>query len=155
MERKSILIAVVIILLVAIIGYLGYNQFVANDNQVKVGAATFTLPDGFHKGTPLKNGDTNITNGYDDFFIKDCGKDNITKYPKKYVKSIEKKDNTTKVKIKNFTVNDTVVYKASIVNKTSNVHYWFDYNGEVYLIYSWSANKNFEKIVTDLISSVK
>ena len=126
-----------------------------NNNQVKVGAATFTVPEGFQVGSLNKHNDTNITNGYDTVFIKDCGNDNITKYTKEYAKYLKSKDNTTKVKTKNFTVGDTVVYKVHAANQTSNLHYWFEYNGEIYSIYSWSASDNTDKIVTDLIKSIK
>ena len=145
----------VIVILIAAVGYFGYNQYIVKDKHVKVGAATFTLPEGYHVGTLNKNNDTNITNGYDAIFLRDCGNDNITKYIKNFVKLKKSKENTTKVKVKNFTVDDTIVYKVYSANNTSNVHYWFEHNGEVYTIYSWSASRSTDKIVTDLIKSVK
>ena len=153
MNNKSILVIAVVIVIVAIVGFASYNSF-AGANQVKVGAATFTMPEGFHLGTDYRN-DTNITNGYDTVLIRDCGSDNISKYIKQYTKYKKSKDNTTKIKIKNFTVDDTVVYKGYPVNHTSELHYWFEHDGEVYLIYNWKFGNNFEKIATDLIRSVK
>lgn len=131
---------------------MAFNQFSNPSNQVKVGNATFTLPEGFHEGTITEEGYTNITNGYDTYIIRDNGADNTTKYVKQYVKN-KQKDNIT-VHVKNFTVNDTVVYKASLTNHTNVAHYWFDYNGEVYSITTANANKNTNKFVTDVISSV-
>ena len=152
MNKKSILVLVVVIVIVVIAGYVSYNHFGSADNQVKVGAATFTLPEGFHVGTIYKNY-TNITNGYDRVYIKDCGSDNISKYIEKHVDY--KSENNTKVKIKNLTVNDTVIYKCYPVNHTSDVCYWFEHDGDVYLLRNWKASNNFEKIVTDLVINVK
>ena len=154
MNQKSILIILAVIIIVAIGGFVSYNQFSAAGNNVEVGSAIFSLPDGFNVGPNHKN-DTNITNGYDTVLVRDCGSDNVSKYIKKYIINEKYKDNTTKIKLKNFTVDNTVVYKAYPVNHTSDVRYWFEHNGEVYLFYHWNASDNFENIVTDLIKSVK
>ena len=152
MNKKSIVAILLIIILLLIIGFMAFNQFNNSENQIKIGNATFILPDGFHEGTPNKAGDINITNGYDTLFLKECGKDNITKYTKQYVKNKQK--NNISVHMKKFTVDDAVIYKSSITNKSNSVSYWFNYNNEVYSIYCWSANKNTDKIVTDIITSL-
>ena len=140
MNKKSIVAILLIIILLLIIGFMAFNQFNNSENQIKIGNATFILPDGFHEGTPNKAGDINITNGYD------------TKYTKQYVKNKQK--NNISVHMKKFTVDDAVIYKSSITNKSNSVSYWFNYNNEVYSIYCWSANKNTDKIVTDIITSL-
>ena len=154
MNNKSIILIAIVIVIVAIVGFVSYNPFASADNQVKVGAATFTMPEGFHVGTDYNN-ETNITNGYDTVLLEDCGNDNISKYIKQYIKFKKSKDNTTKVKTQNFTVDDTVVYKVYPVNHTSTVHYWFKHDGEVYHMHNPNVGENFEKIVIDLIRSVK
>ena len=152
MNKKSIVIILVFIILLLIIGFMAFNQFNYSQNQIKIEDVTLVLPEGFHEGTPNKEGHTNITNGYDTLFIKKCGSDNINKYTKQFVKDKQKEN--ASAHIKKLNIGDKEYYKGSITNKTNIARYWFDYNGEVYLIYSWTANKNTDKIVTDIISSL-
>lgn len=149
MNKKSILL-IVIVIIVVIGGVIAFTTF-NNNSQVSVGNAKFKLPSGFHEGTLNSAGDVNITNGYDTVFIKEHNESNITKCLKDYKKY--KRDNNRTVKISNFTVNNTLVYKTTVKNE-STIHYWFEHNGKVYSIYSWSKNNNFNDIATDLINSV-
>ena len=151
MNKKLIVAILVIIILLVIIGFTDLSQFYNSQNQINVGNDTFILPDGFHEGTP-KNEYTNITNGYDTIFLKECGADNITKYTKQYIKN--KQNNNTSVHMKKFTVNDTLAYKASLDNNPNAVRYWFNYNDKVYTIYSLNANNNTDKIVKDIIRCI-
>ena len=152
MEKKSILIILIIIILIAVAGFFAYNHFntAAHANQVKVGQATFNLPEGFKETASNKSGFNNITNGYDTFLIKECGNDNVTKYIKTYKKQAERANKT--IHVKDFNVNDTTVYKATS-NGTQATHYWFTINGTVYTCYSWSDDNNMENILKNLIET--
>lgn len=150
MEDKSKLLIAVIFILLIILGFIVLNQQVNNSkNQVKVGATTFSIPNGFYEGSLNSDGDVNITNGYDTFFLKECGKGNMTKYIKDYKNY---KNNTTKnMSITNFTVDNTLVYKSTMLNESYIIHYWFKHDGIVYSMYTWSGNKKSDTIVSDLI----
>ena len=153
MNKKTILLIIIIILLIAVGGFFAYkhlNTASAQNNQVKVGQATFNLPEGFKETASNKTGYNNITNGYDTFLMKECGSDNITKYVKAYKKHAEKYNKT--VNIKHYTVNDTVVYKSTS-NQSKSIHYWFTINGTVYTCYSRSNDENMENILSNIISS--
>ena len=153
MNKKTILMIFIIIILIAIVGLVAFNHLnigASQGNQVKVGQATFNLPEGFKETASNKSGYNNITNGYDTFLIKECGNDNITKYVKTYKKQAERTNKT--VHVKDFNINDTVVYKATS-DQSKSVHYWFTVNGTVYTCYSWSNDKNMENILNNLISS--
>ena len=153
MEKKSILMILIIIILVVVIGAFAYNQFSGQNTQLKVGSSTFNLPDGFYEVNSSMPDVVNISNGYDTFLLKECGNDDATKYAKKYVKDV--KDNNQSAIIKNFTVDDVVVYKSSIVNNTHNFHYWFNHNGKAYTIGTYQGSNNMDNIVKDLIKKSK
>ena len=148
MEKKSILMILVIIILVVVIGTFAFNLSTASNTQVKVGSSTFNLPDCFYEVNSSKPNVVNITNGYDDAYLKECGDKNITKYVKKYADDIKESNKT--VKIKNFTVDNVVVYKC-VVNNTNKIHYWFNHDGKVYTCYTYKGSNNMDDIVTDLI----
>ncbi|WP_406532112.1 hypothetical protein [Methanobrevibacter sp.] len=150
MEKKSILMILVILVLIFITGASASADF---NTQAKVGSSTFDLPNGFHTVDSDKSDLVNITNGYDTLLLKECGTDNITKYVKTYVKNL-KEDNKT-VKVKNFTVDDIMVYKSVVVNDTDNLHYWFNHDGKVYVCYTHNGNDKTDSIVKDLIKSSK
>ena len=154
MEKKFGLIIFIVILLLVIFGFMFFNQY-HPENQIKVGNTIFGLPEGFHQGTNNTENDINITNGYDTLFFKECGDDNITKYINKYKKYIhDKNNNTTVVKINNFTVDNILIYKSTIVNDSSTIHYWFEYNNKTYSIYTWSGNNNYNNIVKDIVKTL-
>lgn len=150
MEKKYILIIIIIIVLIAIPLAVIYTD---SSNQVQIGSNTFKLPQGFKVVDSSKSDVVNITNGYDTIYLKECGDNDITKYVNKYVKDI--KDNNKTAKTKNFTVDNVIVYKSTVVNNTHTIHYWFEHNGKVYTCYTYDANKNTEDIVTDLIKNSK
>lgn len=152
MKKKSILVILVIIILLAIAGAYALNQPNDSDTQVKVGSATFNLPNGFHSVASDKDDVVNITNGYDTLLLKECGEKNITKYTKSYVKNA--KDKNLSVQMKNFTADNVVVYKSKLVNNTKNIHYWFEHDGNVYTCYTYDGNDNTDNVVVDLIKSL-
>ena len=154
MEKKFGLIILIVILFLAIFGFMFFNQYNNAENQIKVGNTLFNLPEGFHQGTANKANDINVTNGYDTLFFKECGDSNITKYIKEYKNYKHEENNTTIDNINNFTVKNIVVYKSTVVNESSSIHYWFDYNNKTYSIYTWSANGNCDSIVKDIVNNL-
>lgn len=147
MEKKYLLI---IFILVVIIGFMGYVQFFQAEEQIEVGDVNFTLPNGFHQGTPNSQGDINITNGTVSIFIAKYDGTNVTPYINRYQDNVNKTNNT--VSSSNFTIDDINVYK-SVNEGTGSKHYWFVKNNNVYSIYVWSDYENIDNIIFDLIKS--
>lgn len=148
MNKKIIYILIIIlILLVSFIGVFTYFQ-----NTIKVGEAYFTLPEGYEC---VANGAyTNITNDKNEYIILSY---NDTNDVKKVVNDYIKYNNNhnLSISLSNSNIGEYTVYKSTMENNTGIVHYWFVYNNKVYQIYTHSANSNVEKIICDLISSVK
>lgn len=149
MNKKLILylLTIILILLVAIIG-----AFTIFQNDIKVGDAYFTLPEGYKC---VANGAyTNITNDNDEYIILSYNNTNdVKKVINDYVE-FNKNHNLT-VSLSNSQVGEYKVYRSTMDNNRQIVHYWFVYDNKVYQIYTHSANSNSEKIICDLISSVK
>lgn len=149
MNKKGIIyiLIIILIMLVAIIGVMGYFH-----NHIKVGDAYFTLPEGYKC---VANGEyTNITNDNNEYIILDYNNTNdLKKVINDYVKYNE--DHNLSLSLYNITIGEYTVYKSIMNNDTQIVHYWFIYNDQTYQIYTRSANSNSEKIISDLISSVK
>lgn len=150
MKKKSTFVILIIIVLI-IIGTFTFSQLNNFENKIEVGNATFTLMEGFHKGTDYM-GDVNITNGYDTLFLKELKSNNITKNMEDY-KILKEKENKT-VNFSKFKVNNIEVYKSSSKTEITTFHYWFEYKNKGYTIYTWSGNSNTDKIVSDLIKTL-
>ena len=63
--------------------------------------------------------------------------------------------NNLTLTLSNLTVGQHTVQKSVMDNNTEIVHYWFDFNGKVYEIYTRSANSNTDDVITELINSAK
>ena len=155
-NRKILLIIGVFILLLCVVGaFLYFNNTNTNtndNNTFTVGPAKFTLPEGY-KVTETKNDSAKISNKFNSVSIVCYNDKNIKKYVDKYVK-MKEKDNHS-VNLTNLTVNNHMVYKSELDNDSSNVHYWFKYGNSTYSIYSPDANKNMDKLVNQLLKSMK
>ena len=81
---KKKLISIILIIILVIVGLMVFYQHNDSKNQIKVGATSFTLPEGFYQGSMNDANDYNITNGYDTLFLKECGNKNISKYINEY-----------------------------------------------------------------------
>lgn len=149
MDKKLIVIIGIILLLVA--GSITFYSFSNQENTVKVGDATFQMPDGYHVEDSKNKNVTNLTNGNENICIKEYGDKNLEKFINSYINQSEKNNKT--VKISNFTVGKTLVYKSNL-NNSSTVHYWFVKNNKTYTIYSWDKNPEIDSITIKLIESV-
>lgn len=148
MDKKWIAIIGIIILLT--VGLITFFSFSNQENEVKVGNATFQVPDGYEIGKIGEDGVTNLTNGTNEIYIKEYNGKNIQKHVNAYVDKLEKNNKT--VMISNFTVGKTIVYKSNL-NTPTNVHYWFVKNNNTYTIYSWDKNPEIDSITIKLIES--
>lgn len=148
MDKKWIALICIIILLV--VGLIAYTSFMNQGTKVKVGDATFKMPDGYHLGNSDKNM-ANLTNGTKNIYIKKYDDKNVKKHIDSYIN--QSKQNNKTVKISNFTVGKTLVYKSNL-NNSSTVHYWFVKNNKTYTIYSGDKNPEIDSITIKLIESV-
>lgn len=149
MEKKWIALICIIILLV--IGSITFYSFANQDNKVKIGDTSFQIPEGYHVDNSKSNNVTNLTNGKHDIYIKMYDDKNIKKHINSYINQSE--ENNKSVKISNFTVGKTLVYKSNL-NTSSSVHYWFVKNNKTYTIYSWDKNPEIDSITIKLIESI-
>lgn len=151
MNRKSLLIIICIIILIAIAGIFAYTQFYSN-TQAKFKYSTFDLPTGYHTIDSNEANVVNTTNGHEIVCIKEYNDSDVNKHITDYVKSIEDRNKT--VHIKNFTVDNVVIYKSNIDGNNHNYHFWFKNNGKVYTCYTDNGyNNNIENDVVRLVKS--
>ena len=153
MERKTILIILSVVIILAIGGvYILNNQNFQENNQVKVGSALFVLPNGFHE---VNSSDAGVIISDDKTMFKIFNYDDneIDKYVNQYNDS--KSEENIPVVINNLTIGDYWVYKANAADNPYVVHYWFVFNHKVYSIYTEDGNKNTDGFVSDLIKSMK
>lgn len=150
MNKKSIVLICVI--LIIFIGFLAYTNF-TNQNDLKFNKTTFHLPDGFKEKGLTVSGDRNVSNGYESIYFHEYNNNDINNYVNNYIH--ERNESNFTAILTNFTVDNTTVYKTTIVNQTHSIHYWFVKNNNVYSIYTWDGDKKTDKIVEDLIRSAK
>lgn len=149
MDKKLIAVIVIIILLVA--GLIAFYGLTNQDNKVKVGYGTFKIPDGYHVEDSKNKDVINLTKGNKNIYIKEYNDKNVEKHINSYINQSEKNNKT--VKISNFTVGKTLVYKSNLEN-SSTVHYWFVKKNNAYTIYSWDKNPEIDSITIKLIESI-
>ena len=125
--------------------------YLVSQNNIKVGDATFTLPEGYKC---VANGKyANITNG-NGYIILQCNESsNIAQVMDSYVKN--NNEHNLSLSMSNLTLGKYTVYKSVMDNNTQIVHYWFNYDNKVYEIYTRSADSNTDSIVKNLINSAK
>lgn len=149
MNKKWIVIICIIILLV--VGFIAFSNFTNHETEVKIGDATFKIPDGYHISKSENNKTINLTNGKNDIYIYKYNDKNVKKHVNSYINKTEQNNKT--VKISNFTVGKTLVYKTNI-NRSNTVHFWFVKNNATYEIYSWDKNPQIDSIATKMIETV-
>lgn len=143
-RNKLIIVILLIIFIIGGIGFLVYNQ-----NHFSINGCSFKIPEGYHvddygKYVNVTNGDISVS------FMKNNTDKNVNESISKYVKSKKKGFNAT-VDIATFTIDGIKVYKSNVENNTQFVHYWYEDNGKVYELFSWSGNKDTDFVVSDLI----
>lgn len=160
MKKEYMLAIGIVIIVLLIIGAFLFvksddlfanNSSIDNSSQFQLGSYAFSLPDGYNvKNTT--NGSVKISNGYNTIEMLCHDNKNVKKFVNNY---ISKKENESKqVNLTNFTVKKTVVYKTTLSNDTGIVHYWFKKDNSTYTMYSMDANKNTDKVITQLIKSM-
>lgn len=149
MNKKSVGIVLIIILVLFGIGFMTYSEF--SNDKISVGEMKFSIPNGYHKGVNNSANDLNLTNGYNSIFFAKSEGSNVNKYINE-MNDFIKKQNRTPI-LSNFTANNTLIYKVTIVNDTQYYRYWFVDGNTTYCIYTWDGNTNTDNLVTSLISS--
>ncbi len=150
--NKKIVIGIIIVIL-AVIGFLTLNELTDDNNGVKVGNTNFILPDGYSVSKFIKLGDANITNGTNSIGIIERNGSNIQKYIDDYVEKNNNRNYTTKINKVN--TGNIEVYKSKISENNETFHYWFINNDKVYEIFTWDGNNQTDDVVFDLIKSTK
>lgn len=149
MEKKSIIIILLVVILIGVTAFLFTHNF-NGTNDVYVGNTKFYLPDGYHEGNQTEYGDVNITNGYSSVLIHNYSDNNVKKYRDDYSEYLL--NNNATPELRNFTVDDITIYKTTIVNNTQTMHYWFIKDNKTFSIYTWDGNSNMDSFIRDLIS---
>lgn len=151
MKRKSKILIIVIIIVVALFAIFFNPITNPTDNFIKVGDATFDLPNEYHENK-TDSGELSITDGSHSIYFKEYNDSNITDYVLGYENfKLEKGYNST---ITNFTIDGTQIYKLTVPSEPGNTQYWFIHNDKVYSIYSWTYTPEIDSIVINLIKSV-
>lgn len=145
-KKLWVILAIVIILIVGICAYGFFNQ------TMKVGSATFDMPNGYHKGTPNYLGSVNITKENHTIFFTEYTDSNVMKYINDYKKLIFDDRNQT-VEISNYTIGDNLIYKGVIKENPLVVHSWFVKDNNTYDIYTWDGNKDLDNVVINCVQS--
>lgn len=128
-----------------------YNEY-TNTNTFHVGETQFILPDGYHEGHLNEVGDINITNGNNSIFFVEYNDTDIDKYIQGY--SQYKSENNRSILITNFTIDNTIVYKATNKEDMNIARYFFTNNNKTYSIYNWDSNTELDNIVSNLIKTM-
>lgn len=144
MSKNKILI--VIILFIAIVLIYG---FLINTNDIKVGDAYFSLPEGYECVANDKY--ANITNSHDSIIITNYDTDDVENITKDYEQY--NMDHNLSVTISKLGYNNKTLYKSIMNNNSDIVHYWFVKDSNTYEIYTRSANPDVEKNILELIES--
>lgn len=151
MEKKSkIVLGVIVILIIISAAFLLYSE----NKHVQLGKAQFDLPSGF-SANKIDDNHINISNNDVSLRISEYKNKNITikDAVNHYIKT--KENESSKCNITKFNVNDTEVYKTTIINNTNILHFWFEKNGTVYEIATYDGNSNTDSRVTEIINSMK
>lgn len=145
--NKKILAIIVVVIAILILGFVFYTQ-----NTVKVGNAYFTVPEGYH--VVDEGNHFNLTSGNNYMcLVKNVSNDDINKSIDAYTKN--KKASNDTLKFSKFSSGDVSVTK-SVSSKDAKVfHYWFEKDGKKYEAFTWSGDSNSDKLLINLINSMK
>lgn len=152
MNKKYVLMILIIVILILIIGFLIYSpNFINQSKTINVGNSNFTMPEGYHMGEKNKFGAVSITNGSNSIFLLENEGTDVQGYIHSYEKILMGKNETMNVTI--FNIDNMEIYKAISLNNTNNIHYFFIKNNKTYDIYTWDGNSNMDSTVIKLIGS--
>lgn len=153
MDKKWAVLALILCIVIAGIGFFTFNGTFSSNNIFHVGSTTFKLPDGYVEGSPNQYGAQSITDGKYSVFLIEYDDTNVSKHINDYDEKFVKNKNQT-IEIINFTIDDNVIQKSHNAHNQNNVHYWFVKNGKSYEIYKWDDNPKMDYIVNDLVKSL-
>lgn len=141
---------VIIILFLITIGCVVLYSNNYSKNTMQIGDLTFDIPQNYEMTGLNGDGGLILRNNEIDIYIT-CYKsnENIDKIVNDYAN--EREQNNISITLFNRTINNLHVFKSDSSQGAN--HYWFEYNGRIYSIYTWKETPNIDKIVTDLISS--
>lgn len=147
MKKYIAIIVIVIILLV--IGFTQFSEFNKKEDTIRVGRATFTLPEGYEVGPNDALGGNTINNGTNRISIKERPDENITKYLNDYVDY-----HNGSVSIDSFVIEGNNISKTTVFNDTNTHHYFVVKNHRVYDFYASDGNKKMDSTVISMITSI-
>ena len=150
MDKKYIILSILIILIV--IGLFYYYNVYCNNNQVKIGSSTITIPEGFHV-VNTTNTSVELSNGTITLLVKELNQykdlnDMLTSYNKKY-------ENETVKTVEN-SVGDIPYTKTTLtMGSTDYINYWFVKDRMCYSVHTANERVDTLEIVNKIISSTK
>lgn len=146
--QKKYIIGIILALIIIV----SAGFFIFNDpHQVKIGDSTFKISDGYEV---RDNGETiDVSNAISSISFNKNAKGNINENIDNYVTTKKNRDNTTVI-IKNYTVDNVIVYKSETVNDNSTSYYWFmSNNNDLIVLSTWAKNENTDSLVSEIIRS--
>ena len=127
------------------------RNYFSSQNFVKIANVCFYFPKSFYS-VGDKNSAKITDENYTIYFsvhhnsdIHNC----ILNYQKM------KKNDCLKLDFSRCDINNLKVCKSIIVDDEYIMHFWFEYKGDVYEIYTWDGNSDVKKIILDIINSIR
>ena len=146
--KKKIIIPIILIIIVLGGLYLYEDNYLKG--HAKIEKTYFEIPAGFHE---VKGDDIiNLTDGKSSIFIRDHKKRTVETGVQEYK---DMKGENYTINISTYNVGNISVTKANTLEEPNTVHYWYIDNGDLYEIYTWTANNQTDEIVSGLISSMR
>ncbi|MBQ6813457.1 MAG: hypothetical protein IJP12_02340 [Methanobrevibacter sp.] len=146
--KKKIIIPIILIIIVLGGLYLYEENYLKGN--AKIEKTYFEIPAGFHE---VKGDDIiNLTDGNTSIFIRDHKHRTVEKGIQDYK---DMKGENYTLNVTRYNVGNITVSKGSCVDEPTTLHYWYVDNGDLYEIYTWTANNNTDDVVSGLISSMR
>lgn len=150
MKKQYIISIIILVIVVIAIGYFALNTVA--DNSINVGSAHFKLPDGYQvDNNNTQEGVVVITNGSNKIYLSTCEGKYASRHINSYLNQTAENNQTASNSTLN--INDLLVYRYFNNNRKST-NYWFVYNDQVYTIYNWVYDPNFDGVAVELINSI-
>ena len=167
--KKEFTIVIIILLVVVAIGFFVLHDFNLNVNStsnnvvkqsgsidssgvIHVGDISYTMPEGYKQGETNDLGHIAITNGSNKIFFAVYDDKSVDFLSEEYMNYTKAHNQTATVS--KFTENGIDVTK-NVNDQVGATHCWFNHNGKVYTIYTWAKTPNDDKIISNLINSIK
>ncbi|WP_405291010.1 hypothetical protein [Methanobrevibacter sp.] len=147
--NKKIIGIIVVIIAILILGFSIYTQ-----NTVKIGNTYFAIPEGYKV---VDEGDYyNLSSDINSIcIVKKVHQENVEKLIDGYTHSKKSSDNDT-LEISKFKVDNYDVYKSVSAKNAKTVHYWLVKDKKTtYEFFTWSGDSNTDRVVTNLIKTMK